>query len=145
MTVPTVTAPPVPGCLVITEDPSACTSAIGKPDPLAVRHLLEEGIVAAAALGAALNDMTRHDRAGDGVEVGVGPPEGVQGRPDDQRGVGDPARHHHPRPGGQRIGDRAGAQVRIGRDDPGLGGERLAGVEVDERLAGGAAAPPTAA
>jgi len=28
---PDVTAPPVPGCLVITDDPSAATSAMGKP------------------------------------------------------------------------------------------------------------------
>ena len=98
----------------------------GKADPLAIGHLLEEGVVAAAALGAALDDVAGHHRARDGVEVGVGPPEGVQGRPDDQRGVGDPARHHHLRPGGQRVGDRAGAQVRVGRDDAGLGGEWLA-------------------
>ena len=31
MTVPTVTAPPVPGCLVITAEPSAASSASGKP------------------------------------------------------------------------------------------------------------------
>ena len=31
MTVPTVTMPPVPGCLVMTDDPSACSSASGKP------------------------------------------------------------------------------------------------------------------
>ncbi|ADI07996.1 hypothetical protein SBI_04876 [Streptomyces bingchenggensis BCW-1] len=31
MTVPTVTAPPVPGCLVITQEPSGWISASGKP------------------------------------------------------------------------------------------------------------------
>ena len=49
-------------------------------DALPVRHLLEEGVVPAAALGAALDDVARHHRAGDGVEVVVGPAEGVQRR-----------------------------------------------------------------
>ena len=31
MTVPTVTAPPVPSCLPITDEPSAAISAHGKP------------------------------------------------------------------------------------------------------------------
>jgi hypothetical protein len=31
VTVPIVTAPPVPGCLVITDEPSALISASGKP------------------------------------------------------------------------------------------------------------------
>ena len=31
VTVPTETSPPVPGCLVITDDPSDSTSAIGNP------------------------------------------------------------------------------------------------------------------
>ena len=31
MTVSTVTAPPVPECLVSTDEPSGCSSAIGKP------------------------------------------------------------------------------------------------------------------
>ncbi|SKT99851.1 Uncharacterised protein [Mycobacteroides abscessus subsp. abscessus] len=31
MTVPTETSPPVPGCFVITEEPSSATSAIGNP------------------------------------------------------------------------------------------------------------------
>ena len=50
----------------------------GKTDPLAIGHLLEEGVVAAAALGAALDHMAGHDGTGDGVEVGIGPSEGVQ-------------------------------------------------------------------
>jgi hypothetical protein len=31
VTVPIDTCPPVPGCLVITDDPSAATSAMGNP------------------------------------------------------------------------------------------------------------------
>ena len=50
----------------------------GKADPFSMGHLLEEGVVAAAALGAALDHMAGHDGTGDGVEVGVGPSEGVQ-------------------------------------------------------------------
>ena len=68
----------------MTDEPSAESSASGKPIRAAARHVLEEGVVPAAALGAALNDVPRHHGAGDGVEVVVGPTERVQRRPDDQ-------------------------------------------------------------
>ena len=41
---------------------------------------------------------------------------------------------HHLGAGGQRVGDRAGPQVGVGRDDGRVGREHLAGVEVDELL-----------
>ena len=37
VTVSIVTMPPVPGCLVMTLDPSACSSAIGNPSGRASR------------------------------------------------------------------------------------------------------------
>ena len=83
----------------------------GEADALPARHLLEEGVVPAAALGAALNDVPRHHRAGDGVEVAVGPAERVQRRPDDQGGIGDPARSPPParrRPARRRSAGPAG-------------------------------------
>ena len=104
-------------------------------DPLPVRHLLEEGVVPAAALGTALDDVTRHDCTGDGVDVVVGPAERVQRGPDHQGGIGHPARHHHLRPGGQRVGDRAGPEIGVRRHHGGVGRKGLARVEVDEGLA----------
>ena len=77
-------------------------------DPFPVRHLLEEGVVAAAALGAALDHVAGHHCPGDGVEIVVRPAEGVQGRTDDEGGVGHAARDDHLR-AGLRARRRSGA------------------------------------
>ena len=79
-------------------------------------------------------DVAGHDGAGDGVEVGVGPAEGVQGGADDQGGISHPAGDDHLRAGGQRVGDRTRAQVRVGGDDGGVRRQGLSRVEIDEAL-----------
>ena len=78
MTVPTDTSPPVPGCLVITDDPSSATSAMGKPGMLEAGDLGEEGVVAAGGLGAALDDVPGHHRAGQPVPVGPAASRGAR-------------------------------------------------------------------
>ena len=75
MTVPTVTAPPVPGCLVMTQDPSAWISAIGKPGVAEVGELGEERVVAAGGLGAALEHVPGDGGAGERVEVAGAQPK----------------------------------------------------------------------
>ena len=125
-----------PGAGVLGDDGGAVGLHLGdgKPDALGVWDLFEEGVVAAAALGAALDDMAGDDRAGDGVEIVVPPAERVQRRTDHQRGVGDPTRDDHLGPGGQRVGNGTGWQVGVGGDDGRAGGKLLTGVEVDEAL-----------
>lgn len=56
-----------------------------------VGHLGEEGIVAAGGLHPALDDVAGHHRPGEPVVVAAFPAEVRRGRPDDHRGVGDPA------------------------------------------------------
>ena len=73
MTVPTVTAPPVPSCLPMTDEPSAATSAHGNPTRRHVGDLGEERVVAAGGLGAALDDVAGHDGAGERVPVVAAP------------------------------------------------------------------------
>ena len=114
----------------------------GEADPLSPWDLVEEGVVAAAALRPALNDVARHHRAGDGVELVVLPPEGVQRRAHDEGGVGHPAGDDDLRAGRQRVGDRTGPQVRVGGDHLGTLGELLGRVEVHEALAGRSSARP---
>ena len=50
---------------------------------------VEERVVAAGGLGAALDDVTGGRGAGERVEVVAAPAEVADGRPDDDRGVGD--------------------------------------------------------
>ena len=67
--VPTVTPPPVPTCFVMTQEPSAATSAMGNPTLSHAFQFCEERIVAAGGLGATLDDMTGNDRARELVPV----------------------------------------------------------------------------
>ena len=91
MTVPTETRPPVPGCLVITDEPSASISAIGKPGTRPSATSSKNGVVAAGGLGAALEHVAGDDRAGERVPVVARPAVPPRRGPDHQRGVGDPA------------------------------------------------------
>ena len=103
MTVSTVTAPPVPGCLVMTAEPSACTSAIGKPGRCPPSgSSVKKREVAAGGLRAALEDVPGDGRAGQRVEVVAAPAEVGDRRPDDERGVGDPAGDHDVRAGARQ-------------------------------------------
>ncbi|GHI74433.1 hypothetical protein Snoj_83510 [Streptomyces nojiriensis] len=68
MTVPVVTAPPVPGCLVMTAEPSSEISASVKPGRRTSCRG-EEGVVAAGGLRAALQDVARGHRPSEPVVV----------------------------------------------------------------------------
>ena len=86
MTVSTVTAPPVPGCLVITELTVGGDLGDREAGPArAVGQLGEEAEVAAGRLGAALDDVAGDGGAGERVEVVAGPAEVRRGRADHQR------------------------------------------------------------
>ena len=102
-----------PGPGVLGDDRRAVGRQLGEgePDPGQARHLLEEGVVAAAALRPALDDVAGHHGPGQLVEVVGSPPEGPDGRAHHQGGVGDPPRHHHVGPrrrGRRRWGPRRG-------------------------------------
>ena len=130
MTVPPVTAPPVPGCLVMTLEPSACDLGDREAGVAEVGELGEERVVAAGRLGAALEDVAGDGGAGEGVVVGRRPAEVRGRRADDERGVGDPAGD-----------DDVGAGVETGDDPPGaevgVGGQRRAEAELVGASAGG--------
>ena len=84
MTVSWVTAPPVPGSLVITDEPSAAISAIGNPGSHEVGDGTEPGEVAAGRLWPAFDDVPGGDRAGEGVVVVGAPTPPPGGGADDQ-------------------------------------------------------------
>jgi len=75
--VPTETNPPASLCLVMTELPSARTSAIGKPS-LVIPGTSAKKVVAAGRLRAALDDVAGDDCSGQAVPV-VPPPAEVPG------------------------------------------------------------------
>ena len=54
MTVPTETRPPVPGCLVTTNEPSGVHLGERKADPHPTLDLLEEGVIPPRRLRSAL-------------------------------------------------------------------------------------------
>jgi hypothetical protein len=54
----------------------------GEADPAGAGDLLEEGVVAAATLRPALNNMAGHHGTRDGVMILVGPPERMERRAD---------------------------------------------------------------
>ena len=118
----TLTSPPVPGCLVITDDPSASISAIGNPGVDEVGHLGEEREVAAGGLDAAFDDVAGGDGTGERVVVGAAPAEVRGGRSDDHRRVGDPAGDDDVGAGVEAVDDAPRAEV-------GVGGERGAEAE----------------
>ena len=111
----TVTAPPVPSCLVMTHEPSAASSASGKPSGRAVeREALEAGEVAAGRLGAALEDVADDDGAGQLVVLLGRPAEVGDRRADDERGVGDASGDDDVGALGESRGDAEAAEVGVG-------------------------------
>ena len=74
----------------------------------------EERVVAAGRLGAALDDMARHHRAGQPVIVAASPAEVRRGRPDDHRGIGDAAGDDDVGPGVQAVDDSPRTQIGVG-------------------------------
>jgi len=138
VTVPVETMPPVPSCLVMTLLPSAATSAIGNPGVTTVGDLVQEAVVAAGRLRAALDDVTGRDRAGQGVPVVVTPAVPPGGGPGDQARVGDPGADDDVRAGLQGRGDAPAAEVGVGGDHGQVRlGQRQPGIEVDELVARG--------
>src|SRR2546423_1819799 len=89
--------------------------------------------VAAAALGAALDRVTRHGAGGEQVP-GIGTPvEGVDHRREREAGVGDAARDDDVRAAAQRIDHGPGPEVGVGREHPiAYVGERPARIEVSQ-------------
>ena len=74
----------------------------------------KERVVAAGGLGAALDDVARHHRAGQPVIVAPGPAEVRRGRPDDHRGIGHAAGDDDVGSGVQAVDDSPRTQVGVG-------------------------------
>ncbi len=89
----------------------------GKPDPRVGGDFLEEGVVAAAALRAAFEDMAADDARGKPVPVVALPAESPGCGAERQRRIGHAARDDHIRALRQRLGDAPPAEIRIGRHD----------------------------
>ena len=107
-----------------------------KPRPVQARDLVEERVVAAGALRAALDDVTGDHRSGERVPVGALPLEPPRRRADDQRRVGDARTDHDVGTALERRGDAEAAEVGVGAHHRRLQvGERRALVEMDEALA----------
>ncbi len=104
------------GAGVFRDDARTVGEHLGDREPrvLEVRDLLEEGVVAAGALGAALDDVTGHDRAGQRVERVPAPPEPPGGGSHHHGGVGDPAGDDDVGPRIERGGDAESPEVGVG-------------------------------
>ena len=89
MTVPTETRPP--GSRMLGDGEAAVGLDLGDrvADASETGHLLEECIVAAAALGTAFDDVASRKRARERIVVVAAPVELPSGGADDQGGVGD--------------------------------------------------------
>ena len=102
------------------------------------RHLPPVGQVAARRLRPALEHVPGDRPRGEPVPVVPRPAELVHERPEREGGVGRAAGHHDLGAGAERLGDRPGAEVRVGGDDAVAdAGERPPVVQVRERHAGG--------
>ena len=113
---------------------------MGKPSGLRPVDLLEEAVVAAGRLRAALDDVAGGDGAGQPVPIVACPAEAPGRRAHDQRGVADPPGDDDVGAAAERLGDAPAAEVGVGRQRiaAGVEGERRAAVEVAEALAGAA-------
>ena len=106
-------------------------------DAREVGHLTPVGVVAAGALRAAFDDVAGDGARCEAVPVLRAPTELVDERADDQARVGAATRDHDLRTAVEGFRDREGAQVDVRAGDAIAHlGERRAGVEVRERLAG---------
>src|SRR5215470_3251407 len=127
------------GAVVLGDDAAAVAGHLGDREArvAAVGDLVQEAVVAAGGLRAALDDVTGGDRAGQGVPVVPAPAVPPGGGSGDQARVGDPRAYHDVRPGLERGGDAPAAEVGVGRDHGQVRlGQRDPGVEVDELVAG---------
>jgi hypothetical protein len=130
VTVPTETWPSVPSCAV------GIHLGDREAGALDGRDLLEEGVVPARALRAALDDVTCHHGGRQLVPVVARPAELPGGRSDDHGRVGDARTDHEIRSAVQRLDDAEAAQVGVRAQDLLLEiGQRNPLVEVRERLA----------
>ena len=114
-TVRASTRPPVFAALVMVNEPSAATSAIGKPALREIGNVLEArvGEVAAGDLRAAFEQVPGHRGAAELVPVVLGPAVVRHRRPDRERGIGDAAGDDDLRARPQRIRDRLRALVHV--------------------------------
>ena len=119
MTVRAETRPPVSSALVTTIEPSAETSAIGKPIRARPSHVLVAGIgeVAARQLGAALEQVAGERPGGEARPVVGGPAELVDQRPEDERRIGTAPEDHDLGTARERLGDRIRTEIDVRRDD----------------------------
>src|SRR4051812_24497933 len=72
---------------------------------------IEERVVAAGRLGAALQDVPGDEGTGQRVPVVTGPAVPPRRRADDERSVGDPTGQHHLRAGVEGRSDTPAAEV----------------------------------
>src|SRR5205814_6585252 len=73
--------------------------------------------VAPAALRAALDRMARDRPGGEEVPGVWPPPKGMNQGREGESGVGDASRDDHVRASAQRVHDRPGAEIGVGRED----------------------------
>jgi hypothetical protein len=106
-------APAGAGVLRDDAGPVTCELRDREADVLEVRDLLEERVVAAGRLRAALDHVPGDDRAGQRVPVVALPAEAPDPRADHQARVGDPAGDHHVGVGVERTGDTEPAEVGV--------------------------------
>ena len=128
------------GAVVLGDDAAAVGGDLGDREPreAAVGDLVQEAVVAAGRLRAALDDVPGGDRAGQGVPVVAAPAVPPGGGPGDQARVGHPGADDDVRAGLQRRGDAPAAEVGVGGDHGEFGlGQRHAGVEVGELVSFG--------
>lgn len=92
----------------------------------------EEGVVAAGGLGAAFQDVTGDDGAGEAVVRVRRPAEVGDGGPGDQRRVGDPTGHHDVRALAQTGGDPGTTEVGVRGEAPGVAGGQVVALDVGD-------------
>ncbi len=125
---------PVPPCLVMTLVPSSWSSARPGIPGDGVRRVVvgEEGVVAAGGLGAAFQDVTGDDGAGEAVVRVRRPAEVGDGGPGDQRRVGDPTGHHDVRALAQTGGGPGSTEVGVRGEAPGVAGGQVVALDVGD-------------
>ena len=103
----------------------------GKAELGEARHVLDAriGVVAAGDLAAALEQVPHHRAGGKAVPVARIPAECVHGGREKQRGIGDAPGKDDVGTGFQRGQQCLGAEIGIGRDEPGVIGDASAGLQ----------------
>ncbi|CKS08887.1 Uncharacterised protein [Mycobacterium tuberculosis] len=105
------------GAVVLGDHRRAVGSDLGQREAgvSEVAYLGEERVVAAGGLDSAFDHVPGHHGAGQSVVVGAAPAEVRGRRPDDHRGVGDPAGDHDVGAALEAVDDAPCAQVGVGR------------------------------